>query len=81
MFGLKDCFLEVLQVDWANSRLNPKPRGIDMIIGQSPGTIREAELMGGSESVSTSRQFVVATGGGYFFTPSISALVGFSKQP
>lgn len=68
---------ELLQTDWANSLGNPKPGGHDLIIGQLPGQPRSFDLddgSGESATVTTDRQYVVATGGGYFFAPSISAL-------
>jgi deferrochelatase/peroxidase EfeB len=68
---------ELLQTDWANNFNNPKPGGIDLIIGQTPGQPRQFELdtaSGGSNTFPAPQQFVVATGGGYFFAPSISAL-------
>ena len=73
---------EFLQTDWANSFNNPKPRGIDFVIGQGSDATREAELLtlaGGSQTVSTDQQFVTATGGGYFFAPSLSALADFCQ--
>ena len=74
---------EILQSDWANSVDNPKPHGVDLVIGQATGAAREVELVttaGGSQVVSTAQQFVVATGGGYFFAPSLSALAEFSQR-
>ena len=68
---------ELLQTDWANSSNNPKPGGVDLIIGQVPGAQRQFELdtaSGGSTTLTAPQQYVVATGGGYFFAPSISAL-------
>lgn len=68
---------ELLQIDWANSTENPKPHGHDLIIGQSADTSREVQLFtatGGSQMLQTDRTFVTMTGGGYFFSPSISAL-------
>lgn len=68
---------ELLQTDWANSSENPKPGGYDLIIGQAPGSPRSFQLVtaaGEAATVVAPRQFVVATGGGYFFAPSISAL-------
>ena len=69
---------ELLQTDWANNFNNPKPGGLDLIIGQTPGQPRSFELdtaSGGSTTLSAPPlAFVVATGGGYFFAPSISAL-------
>lgn len=74
---------EILQTDWANSVFNPKPGGVDLIIGQAPGAAREVEMQtaaGGSQTVSTARPFVETTGGGYFFAPSLSALSEFCRR-
>ena len=75
---------ELLQTDWANSTANPKSGGHDLIIGQ-PGTpLREVELItsvGNSQTVQTNRTFVTMTGGGYFFSPSISSLQNFLAVP
>ena len=74
---------EILQTDWANSLDNPKSRGVDLIIGQAAGAARELELVtssGDSQVLSTAQQFVVTTGGGYFFSPSLSALAEFSQR-
>jgi deferrochelatase/peroxidase EfeB len=61
---------EILQRDWANSTDNPKKAGHDIIIGQTPDGKRQVPLFtaaGGAQIVSAERQFVRATGGGYFF--------------
>ncbi|MCV6972015.1 Dyp-type peroxidase [Mycobacterium bohemicum] len=73
---------EFLSSAWANSTKRPRsPGGFDMVIGQNgrPGArrARSAIIFGRHASpatVVTMTDFVVATGGGYFFTPSISAL-------
>jgi Dyp-type peroxidase family len=68
---------EILQQDWANSQDNPKKGGHDIVIGQTPDATRQAELLtaqGGQQVIQAERQFVTATGGGYFFAPSISAI-------
>lgn len=74
---------EILQSDWANSVFNPKPRGVDLIIGQAPDAPRELELLtgaGDTQTVSAAHQFVIATGGGYFFAPSLSTLEGLCRR-
>lgn len=71
---------ELLQTDWANSTNKPKPFGHDLLIGQPGTTTREVELptaAGGSQTIQTNRRFVTMTGGGYFFSPSITALRTF----
>lgn len=69
---------EKLQSDWANSVNNPKPRGHDLIMGQTPDQQRFLELLRADQSrastVTVPRQWVTPTGGGYFFAPSLSAL-------
>jgi Dyp-type peroxidase family len=72
---------EFLMSRWANDPTRPKmPGGHDMVIGQKPAATkgrRQCVLFGsGSEQeiVATEHQWVIPTGGGYFFMPSISAL-------
>jgi Dyp-type peroxidase family len=69
---------EKLQQDWANSTANPTAGGHDVIIGQNarppPDNGLTFELPGASEPLAGIRQFVVPTGGGYFFAPSIRAI-------
>jgi Dyp-type peroxidase family len=67
---------------WVNDPSRPKmPGGHDFIIGQNtaPGEreIRRCVIFGTDlkpTEVSTDKQWVITTGGGYFFLPSISAL-------
>jgi Dyp-type peroxidase family len=65
---------ETLVQDWMNSTAGPTtPPGFDIFVGQNPtGGQRFCTLAG--KLVSTNQRFVEATGGGYFFTPSISAV-------
>jgi Dyp-type peroxidase family len=72
---------EFLQARWINDDSRPKmPGGNDMIVGQNAPTQNGARRCGifGSElqqaQVEASGQWVIPTGGGYFFVPSISAL-------
>ena len=68
---------ELLQSDWANASGNPQPGGQDLVIGQASGAPRSMELdreTGQSATIAAPRQFVTATGGGYFFAPSLGAL-------
>ena len=69
---------EILQQDWANSPSKPTVGGHDVVIGQTADRRRTVELLedgGASEKqITTPTQWVIPTGGGYFFAPSISAL-------
>jgi hypothetical protein len=63
---------EKLQSDWANSDNNPRPGGYDLIIGQDREEPRDLELLtadGASVQLRAERQFVLPSGGGYFFSP------------
>ncbi len=72
---------EFLTQDWSNSEVNPFGGGHDAIVGQNQeqgnDRTRKFELMGtdGSmETIDIPIEWVIPTGGGYFFSPSISAL-------
>jgi len=73
---------EFLCNSWMGSATNPRsPGGFDLFIGEdgAPGAGRErhATIFGqgaATATLTTTTDWVVPTGGGYFFSPSISAL-------
>jgi Dyp-type peroxidase family len=72
---------EFLNSSWMGDPIAPRsPGGFDMVIGQNgqPGEERERSCVilkpPQTGTVTAVRDAVVATGGGYFFSPSISAL-------
>jgi hypothetical protein len=72
---------EFLNSSWMGDPIAPRsPGGFDMVIGQNgqPGEKRERSCVilkpPQTGTVTAVRDAVVATGGGYFFSPSISAL-------
>jgi Dyp-type peroxidase family len=70
---------EFLQKNWANSTGGPRPGGHDIIIGQTPDNTRTIDLpatVAGEQPVAVTAptQWVIPTGGGYFFAPSVLAL-------
>jgi Dyp-type peroxidase family len=79
--SIEDQF-EFLCNGWMGSSTRPRsPGGFDMMIGQNgmPGDRRERSCTvfgpgGVPARLATMHDFVVPTGGGYFFSPSVSAL-------
>ena len=78
--SIEDQF-EFLQTGWMNDDARPKmPGGNDMIVGQNaPAAGGRAPLHAvragaPGHEVSAPRKWVIPTGGGYFFLPSLSAL-------
>jgi Dyp-type peroxidase family len=72
---------EFLMARWINDPARPKmPGGHDMLIGQNAAAedgIRRCSIFGSGlqqAQIATDQQWVIPTGGGYFFMPSISAL-------
>ena len=79
--SIEDQF-EFLQTRWMGDPSRPKmPGGHDLVVGQNgaPGEdrVRRCTIFGSGvqqASVATSAQWIIPTGGGYFFLPSLSAL-------
>jgi deferrochelatase/peroxidase EfeB len=79
MGSIEDQF-EFLQRRWANSPVQPNFGGHDPIIGQngtSSGRVRELDFPTptGSVKIKYKEEWVIPTGGGYFFSPTISAIM------
>jgi Dyp-type peroxidase family len=81
--GIKEQF-QVLNNDWMNRDAAPEGNaGHDLLVGQryvGGRGARHATLRGDGTEVqlATDRHWVIPTGGGYFFTPSISTLRQFA---
>jgi Dyp-type peroxidase family len=77
--SIEDQF-EFLSARWINDDARPKAGGHDMLVGQNAATpdgVRRCTLVGAGlqeERVTAERQWVIPTGGGYFFVPSMTAL-------
>lgn len=79
--SIEDQF-EFLSSRWVNDPSRPKnPGGHDFIIGQNGapdgGRLRTCTMFGSNlktHELKTKDQWVIPTGGGYFFMPSVSAL-------
>jgi Dyp-type peroxidase family len=81
--GIKEQF-QVLNNDWMNQAGAPEGNaGHDLLVGQhyeGDRGVRQATLRSDGTEVrlATDRHWVVPTGGGYFFTPSVDALHRFA---
>jgi deferrochelatase/peroxidase EfeB len=77
--SIEDQF-EVLNTDWMNQANAPEGNaGHDLLVGQGAGPRERVGSLPAQDgtataSVATMAEWVVTTGGGYFFAPSISAL-------
>jgi Dyp-type peroxidase family len=77
---------EKLAQDWMNSALKPEAdRGHDVLVGQAPAepTGRRAVMTrapaGPLRQVATTASWILPTGGGYFFCPSLRSLSMFAE--
>jgi deferrochelatase/peroxidase EfeB len=77
--SIEDQF-EFLQARWMNDPTRPKmPSGHDLLVGQNPaqGEPRTCSMFGAGLQqigVETAAEWIIPTGGGYFFLPSRSAI-------
>lgn len=80
--SLEDQF-ERLSTRWMNNRRGPDGNaGHDVLVGQAP--VRECVLAGGDGSTAQVRvavRWIVPTGGGYFFGPSLGTLRTLAPPP
>ena len=81
-----DTQFQFISTTWANSTNKPIDGGIDPVIGQPaaggpPSTIRLIDDAGAPYDLPTPPDFVVPTGGGYFFAPSIKAITERLAKP
>lgn len=67
---------ELLVSDWMNRGDRPSPQGsgFDLLVGQNGSKPRTRTAEFSSTVISAMNDFIVATGGGYFFSPSIDAI-------
>jgi Dyp-type peroxidase family len=70
---------ETIMHSWINSSAGPNaPMGFDMLVGRAPGGGPRFCTIAG-RTVSITQPFVYATGGGYFFAPSMTAIRSLSR--
>ena len=68
---------EFLISEWSNSPSAPRGGGLDLLVGQRGDLPRSCFLVGpdgGPVEVTARERWVVPTGGGYFFIPSVHGL-------
>ena len=77
---------EKLTQDWMNSVLKPEAdRGHDVLVGQAPAepaglrAVLTRAPAGPFRQIATTASWILPTGGGYFFCPSVRALLFFAE--
>lgn len=73
---------ELLTRDWMNSETNPEsPDGHDMIVGHPGSGDKFCIFRNGADEVrvTTSERWIIPTGGGYFFCPSMITVGRFTE--
>jgi deferrochelatase/peroxidase EfeB len=66
---------ETLNSSWMNRAAGPEgAAGHDLLVGQARERIGELRANGGRHTIRTTARWVIPTGGGYFFAPSLSML-------
>lgn len=80
--SIKEQF-DLLNSRWMNREGGPEgDAGHDMLVGQSRSAPERRCILrspeGERETISTAERWVIPTGGGYFFTPSLSTLRSFA---
>ncbi len=84
--SLVESFERITQ-DWANQTDTPSPKGHDPVIGQTNAGDSRSRMVSvpsrtgaATVDVPIAKEWVFPTGGGYFFSPSLSALEGRLSQ-
>lgn len=76
--SIEESFETIVQ-SWINSSAGPgAPLGFDMLIGRAPGSAPRFCTLAG-RTVSITQPFVYATGGGYFFAPSLTMITALAR--
>ncbi|MCA1569840.1 MAG: hypothetical protein LC798_05860 [Chloroflexi bacterium] len=78
--SITDAF-EFLSHGWMNRVIAPEGKGgHDLLVGQAGDAERRAQLPGGRPPLTTSERWVIPTGGGYFFSPSLGAVADLARE-
>jgi Dyp-type peroxidase family len=73
---------EFLMKEWFNSPTAPRGGGLDLLVGQDSAGPRSCFLVGetGLVEVTAKERWVIPTGGGYFFVPSVAAMAALANK-